>query len=117
MSSHNLNDTAVVDIDGTLLRADNTIDAAVLAWINGLRAKGINCILWSIRGTDYARAIAQQHNITHLFTAIIGKPCTIVDDRGWQWARYSRAIHPMQLRLKYATLSTMDDTETVNPQK
>lgn len=96
MSHPNFNDTVAIDIDGTLV-LNGALSESAMGWIHKQRGKGFDVILWSIRGGKYAREVAEKFEISGLFAAIIGKPCAIVDDRGWGWARYSPAIHPGRL--------------------
>jgi hypothetical protein len=48
--------------------------------------------LWSAAGLDHARAEAARLEVADLFDAILPKPGTIVDDKGWKWAAFTRVI-------------------------
>lgn len=83
--------TIAVDVDGTLMLPSG-INATLIEWIKGKRARGFATILWSARGEAYARAIAAEHGIIHLFDVIVSKPGYIVDDKGWSWIRFTKWV-------------------------
>lgn len=81
-SQYNHNGCIAIDIDETLI-INGSLNKKLIAWIEQRRSAGREIILWSSRGTVYAKQVANKHRITHLFDIITGKPCTIVDDKGW----------------------------------
>ena len=74
-----------VDIDGTLSND-------VIEWIKTKRPEGYRFVLWSSRGEEYAKAVAERYEIVDLFEHIISKPGYIVDDKGWSWVKYTKTI-------------------------
>jgi len=82
-----------VDVDNTLVTGDS-VNVNVLEWLHKKVADGYQLNLWSARGEEYARAVAIRHSLTDMFAHILAKPGMIVDDVGWSWARYTRAVNP-----------------------
>ena len=77
-----------VDVDGTLCHA-------VIEWCRRQKTeRGTRLVLWSSRGQEHARRQAERFGCVDLFEAILSKPGRIVDDMGWGWVRYTRAILP-----------------------
>lgn len=74
-----------IDVDGTLT-------PRVIEWIRQIREGGYRFVLWSMRGEDYARLVAERFEAADLFDHIISKPGFIVDDQGWNWIRYTRIL-------------------------
>jgi hypothetical protein len=91
------NDTVAVDIDETLI-VKGRVSAKAVRWAEKKRAEGKFVILWSARGSRYAREVAEKHGVAGNFDAIIGKPRMILDDNGWKWVRFCRSILPIQLK-------------------
>jgi hydroxymethylpyrimidine pyrophosphatase-like HAD family hydrolase len=80
-----------IDIDGTLL-IGGELNKPLIEWAKTKRNKGFDVVLWSARGRKYAEKVADRHQISDVFTAIIGKPGYIVDDLGWQWIKYTKVV-------------------------
>ena len=80
-----------VDVDGTLVQY-GVLSMEVVAWIKEARRRGFRFVLWSARGQEYARASAERHEVIGLFEHIISKPGYIIDDKGWEWVRYTKRI-------------------------
>lgn len=85
-----------VDVDGTLL-INGQKNPAVVLWCERLKAEGYVLHLWSSRGKKHAESVAELFGVTHLFDVILSKPGFILDDQGWGWIKYTKAIHPSQL--------------------
>lgn len=73
-----------IDIDGTLTYSPDTSwgqpRRARIEYVKELVAAGNEVILWSARGTEYAKAFASMHGLKDHVVAI-GKPQRIVDDK------------------------------------
>ena len=77
-----------VDIDGTLLRWPGNIlgsgmpqlDLELLARLDALRAVGIQVVLWTGQGKQYADYVVDRFNIREHFDAVLAKPHVILDD-------------------------------------
>ncbi len=80
------------DVDGTLLTSLGKCNAPLVEWLKARRAEGYYMVLWSARGKQHAEEVAHRFGVAELFDAIVPKPGTIVDDLGWSWTRYTRAI-------------------------
>lgn len=85
-----------IDVDGTLLLPDG-LNERLVAWCRYQKEQGKTLLLWSARGEAYARKIAERLDVSELFDLIIGKPETIVDDKGWSWIRYSRVERELSI--------------------
>ena len=61
-------------------------------WCKSKKLDGFELVLWSARGEKYSRLFAEKHFLTDIFDKIISKPGYIVDDKGWQWLKFTRVI-------------------------
>ncbi len=72
-----------VDIDGTLTSEPDRPNGPILQRrINTVRQwirDGKGVVIWSARGTEYAKAFCRQHSLTPM--AVVGKPAFVVDDK------------------------------------
>ena len=89
--------TLAVDVDGTLIRNDGTLNAAVVDHVEARRDEGFTLILWSARGQAHAQMQADQHGVAHLFDHILSKPGYVIDDHAWDWTRFTDCRHPDRL--------------------
>ena len=80
-----------VDVDSTL-KLRSGANLRLISWLREKKANDYTLLLWSARGGDYAKAIAEQYNVTELFDHIHSKPGFIVDDQGWKWAKYTKVV-------------------------
>ncbi len=80
-----------VDVDGTLIQRGE-LNEPLVKWIREAKADGFTVYLWSMRGSEYAKQVAESHGVAHLFDLVLGKPGFIVDDMGWGWSRYTKVI-------------------------
>jgi phosphoglycolate phosphatase-like HAD superfamily hydrolase len=69
-----------VDVDLTLVDADQKLLPGATEALAKLRDKGCHLFLWSTNGADYARKIASLYNLTEMFEGFAAKPDIIVDD-------------------------------------
>jgi len=74
-----------VDVDGTLC-------PDVVQWCEAKFAAGDRLVLWSARGREHAVRRARELGCEALFFTIVGKPSTLIDDKGWSWIRYCETI-------------------------
>lgn len=80
-----------IDVDGTLI-IHGEVNEPLVVWIERRFNDGYTLTLWSARGEQYAKEIAEQTKTTHFFKQIISKPSYIVDDQGWKWTRYVNTV-------------------------
>jgi len=80
-----------VDVDGTLITR-GVVNDKLVEWCKAKKDAGFNMILWSSRGEAHALNAAKITGLTDVFDTIISKPGFIVDDKGWQWVRYTKVI-------------------------
>ena len=78
-----------IDIDGTL-KLKFGINTPLIEALKRAKADGFQLILWSARGTAYAREFAALNFEDGFFDVIIGKPHFVADDRGWDWIRHTK---------------------------
>lgn len=79
-----------IDVDGVLL-FEKGFNKELAAWIkkNSSAIGGeFDFVLWSSRGADHARRVAEALKITTCFLAILAKPGYIIDDRGFEWTAH-----------------------------
>lgn len=78
-----------VDVDGTLVFQNPLrINVKLVAMLKQKKEKGYELVLWSARGEQHARMIAQIGNCEDLFSHIISKPGYIIDDKNWRWTSF-----------------------------
>lgn len=72
-----------IDIDGTLTSEPHTRDGPALVGriehVRRIISSGVEVVIWSAHGTEYAKAFAKRHRLKVL--AAIGKPAFCVDDK------------------------------------
>ena len=87
-----------VDVDGALINRAGQRNESLIAWLEYVKRNRYRVNLWSCRGAQYSRAIAEQVDVAELFDAILDKPYAVVDDKGMQWFRdYVRVYSPEQI--------------------
>jgi hypothetical protein len=69
-----------VDVDLTLVDAQQVILPGALDAMKVLYDAGCHLFLWSTGGCAYCRQIAERHGIAHLFEAFLPKPDIYIDD-------------------------------------
>ena len=69
-----------VDVDLTLVDANQKLLPGATEALAKLRDKGCHLFLWSTNGAEYARKIAGLYHLTDLFEGFVAKPDIIVDD-------------------------------------
>jgi hydroxymethylpyrimidine pyrophosphatase-like HAD family hydrolase len=83
--------TIYVDVDGTL-HLRGIANRELIEWLRAKRGQGFDLVLWSARGGEYARRVAETLGCADLFVAILAKPGYIVDDEGWQWIKWTKRV-------------------------
>jgi hydroxymethylpyrimidine pyrophosphatase-like HAD family hydrolase len=86
---------AAIDVDGTL-QVNNAPNANVIAWCKAAKARGMTLMLWSSRGKAYAQRIAEAFGVSDLFSVICSKPGFVLDDKGWDWTKYTKTIRTFE---------------------
>ncbi len=86
------NKTIFVDVDGTLMLANGELNERLLKWIDAKLRKGFQFSLRSMRGAEHALNTATKFNVSNRFLNFLSKPGAIVDDHGWRWIKFSKAI-------------------------
>lgn len=87
--------TIAVDVDGTLV-VQGRLNGQQVDWCRQRRADGYSVFLWSSRGADHARRVAESFGVTEVFDLILSKPGLIVDDQGWGWTRFTRWVRSFE---------------------
>jgi hydroxymethylpyrimidine pyrophosphatase-like HAD family hydrolase len=82
--------TVFVDVDNTLVDKYNNSNKELIKALYVSKANGFEINLWSMRGEEYAKEVADRLGITDLFNNIISKPGYIADDMGWKWIQYTK---------------------------
>ena len=80
-----------VDIDNTLI-THGKLNNDLVDWCRHRKNDGFSLMLWSSRGMDYTKEIAEKHSLINLFDVICSKPGYVVDDVGWNWIRFTKVI-------------------------
>ena len=80
-----------IDVDNTLVHY-GVLSQNVVDYIKEARGRGFRFVLWSARGEEYAKSVADRHDVADLFEHIISKPGYIMDDHGWNWIRYTKRV-------------------------
>ena len=79
------------DVDGTLHR-EGEPNTRLIAWLGDRKAEGFSITLWSARGEQHARNMAELCGCLGLFDHIVSKPGYVVDDLGWSWIKYTEVV-------------------------
>lgn len=74
------NANVFVDVDLTLVDANQKLFPGATEALTKLRDKGCHLYLWSTNGADYARKIASLYHLTEMFEGFSAKPDIIIDD-------------------------------------
>src|SRR4051812_6585405 len=74
------NANVFIDVDLTLVDANGNLLPGAREALQLLKSKGCNLYLWSTVGLDYARAMAQRHQLMDHFQGYSAKPDIIIDD-------------------------------------
>lgn len=82
-----------VDVDGTLIQ-DGEVNERLVEWIREQVAAGLEVMIWSARGKAAAEDARARAGLEELVPVVMSKPRLVVDDHGWGWVRFCRAIHP-----------------------
>lgn len=69
-----------VDVDLTLVDAKGELLPGASEALAKLQGRGCHLFLWSTNGADYARKVANRHNLTTMFEGYAAKPDIIIDD-------------------------------------
>jgi hypothetical protein len=69
-----------VDVDLTLVDANQMLLPGASEALAKLRDKGCHLFLWSTNGGEYARKIASLYHLTDMFEGFSSKPDIIIDD-------------------------------------
>ena len=84
-----------IDVDGTLV-INGVLNSKLLKWCRDRKQEGFTLMLWSARGSDYAKAAAKSCDAIDLFDTITGKPGYIVDDLGWSWIKFTKVVRSVK---------------------
>lgn len=84
-----------VDVDGTLFssKRPRLLNSRLVALLRKRSAQGWEIIIWSMRGTAYARRAAYAAGLADV-AICIAKPSVIIDDRGLEWLRSAQVVQP-----------------------
>ena len=74
------NANVFVDVDLTLVDADQKLLPGAPEALARLREKGCHLYLWSTNGEEYARKIANLYGLAKMFDGFVAKPDIIIDD-------------------------------------
>lgn len=83
-----------VDVDGTL-HSRGQLNERVVNYCKAKKLDGFFIMLWSLRGEAHAREMANALGVTDCFDLICSKPGLILDDNGWQWARFVPCVRDL----------------------
>lgn len=81
-----------VDVDHTLVH-QGVVSKWVVDKIIDANSKGLDVILWSMRGREYAEGAARYAGISDLVICV-SKPGFVIDDQGLQWTKTCRVLRP-----------------------
>ena len=74
------NANVFVDVDLTLVDANQKLLPGATEALAKLRDKGCHLFLWSTNGADYARKIASLYQLIEMFEGFSAKPDILIDD-------------------------------------
>lgn len=82
--------TIAIDVDNTLF-VGGVLDEKVVNFAKAKHVEGFELIIWSSRGSEYAKGAMVEAGLSEIARAI-SKPGYVLDDDGWEWTRYTRVI-------------------------
>ena len=85
--------TIFVDVDRTLFLGKK-INVDLVEWIRDKHNAGFEIIIWSSRGTEYAKLATDKAGLSEIVLCSISKPGYIIDDQGWSWINYTKVLRP-----------------------
>lgn len=74
------NANVFVDVDLTLVDANQKLLPGATEALAKLRDKGCHLFLWSTNGANYARKIASLYHLIEMFEGFSAKPDILIDD-------------------------------------
>ena len=83
--------TVAFDVDGTLI-SGSTVNGRIVSLLREYKSSGFEVVVWSMRGTDYAKRAVDLAGVGAEVDCVISKPGVIVDDKGWTWVRDTKVI-------------------------
>ena len=84
------------DIDGTL-KIGNKYNRKLINWLKGKYRDGYKIYTWSMRGKKYAEKHTNLAGVSKIIEESLSKPCILVDDEGWHWAKSTKVINPTDI--------------------
>ena len=85
-----------IDVDNTPVVRGKP-NQIIIDKIKRYHSEGCYLVLWSAAGEEHAREEAEKLGIQNLFRAILTKPETVIDDKGFNWAKYITVLIPKNL--------------------
>jgi predicted HAD superfamily phosphohydrolase YqeG len=88
-----------VDVDDTLIRSighKRIPIPAVVRHVRELAASGAHLYCWSTGGAEYARATAEELQISACFLAFLPKPQVVIDDQPFSSWRDLQQLSPSE---------------------
>ena len=82
-----------VDVDDTLI-INKKVNSDLCDWLILKYADGYQINVWSMAGQKHAEDAVDSSGIKHIVSNTLSKPGYIVDDMGWRWTQYTKAIQP-----------------------
>ena len=76
-----------IDVDLTIVNEDGDLHPGVNDGLKALKDKGYLLTLWSYGGEDYARSVANKHNLCVFFDGFATKPDLVIDDGAEELSR------------------------------
>lgn len=77
-----------IDVDGTLFK-NGAPDQKVVEFAKQKKANGFTVVVWSARGEKHAEDAVNISGLRPYVDGIASKPGYILDDKGWNWTRYT----------------------------
>lgn len=103
-----------IDVDGTLLDADENLVPQARESLRRLKAAGYCLQLWSAAGADYAHKCATKHDLAGFFDSYATKPDVAIDDLP-QTAKPLAVIHGNQKHtIEQATTTALSIEQNVD---
>lgn len=82
-----------VDVDDTLI-IDKKVNTELIKWLIKKHVDDYEINVWSMAGKKHAERAVERCGIALIVSNTLSKPGYIVDDMGWNWIQYTKAIEP-----------------------
>lgn len=98
-----------IDVDKTLIKRSGAVNSEIVNWARHQHQEGYQIIIWSSRGAENAQKAAELAKLTDIILIAMSKPGFVVDDKGWQWIKYTKVVSDTEILNHPANQKKVDE--------